>query len=170
MRRSRTAWLEKLPEAGVRSRALSLYSELDHLAGLRREARQSMLVESRRHAASKILRQVPTLGTVRIAQLIAAVAMPHRFRSKRQFWSYCGLALGTRSSADHHFTGGNVRCAGKATTRGLRQDYNRTLKHVFKSAALTASRYEPFKSCYAELLSRGLRPELARVTVARKIG
>jgi transposase len=128
-----------------------------------------MLVESRRHPASKILHQVPTLGTVCIAQLMAAVATPPRFRSKRQFRSYCGLAVRTRSSADHHFVGGNVRRTGKAVTRGLTQDYNRTLKHVFKSAALTAARYEPFKSCYAELLARGLRPELARVTVARKI-
>lgn len=86
----RQAWLEKLPEAGVRARAACLYCELDHLTGLRREARQAMLVESRRHAASKILRQVPTLGTVRIAQLIAALATPHRFRSKRQFWSIAG--------------------------------------------------------------------------------
>ena len=165
----REAWLEKLPEAGVRARAGRLYSELDHLSGLRREARQAMLVESRRHVASKILRQVPTLGTVRIAQLIAAVATPHRFRSKRQFWSYCGLAVRTRSSADHHFVSGEVRRTARAATRGLTQDYNRTLKHVFKSAALTASRYEPFKSWYAGLLARGLRPELARVTVARKI-
>jgi hypothetical protein len=51
----------------------------------------------------------------------------------------------------------------------LTQDHNRTLKYVFKGAALTATRCEPFKSCYAELLARGLRPELARVTVARKI-
>jgi transposase len=165
----RQAWLEKLPEAGVRARAAGLYSELDHLAGLRREARRAMLVESRRHAASKVSRQVPTLGTVRIAQVIAAVATPHRFRSKRQFWSYCGLAVRTRSSADHHFVGSSMRRTGKAATRGLTQDYNRTLKHVFKSAALTASRYEPFKSCYVGLLGRGLRPELARVTVARKI-
>lgn len=62
-----------------------------------------------------------------------------------------------------------MRRTGKAATRGLTQDYDRTLKHVFKSAALTAARYEPFKSCYAELLARGLRPDLARVTVARKI-
>lgn len=61
----RQAWLEKLAEAGVRARAARLYCELDHLTGLRREARQAMLVESRHHAASKILRQVPTLGTVR---------------------------------------------------------------------------------------------------------
>ncbi|MCA1628459.1 MAG: IS110 family transposase [Acidobacteria bacterium] len=165
----REAWLAKLPEAGVRARATRLYSELDHLTVLKREARQAMLVESRRHAASKVLRQVPTLGTVRIAQLIAAVATPHRFRSKRQFWSYCGLAVRTRSSADHHFVGGEVRRTAKATTRGLTQDYNRTLKYVFKSAALTASRCEPFKSCYTELIARGLRPELARVTIARKI-
>jgi len=166
----REAWLAKLLEAGVRARAARLYSELDYLTLLRREARRSMLVESRRHAASKILRQVPTLGNVRIAQLIAAVATPHRFRSKRQFWSYCGLAVRTRSSADYHFVGSDVRRSAKVTTTcGLTQDYNRTLKYVFKSAALTASRYEPFKSCYAELLARGLRPELARVTVARKI-
>ena len=74
----------------------------------------------------------------------------------------------TRSSADHHFVGGEVRRTAKATTRGLTQDYNRTLKYVFKGAALTASRYEPFKSWYAGWLARGLRPELARVTVARK--
>ncbi len=167
--RQREAWLEKLLEAGVRARAARLYSELDHLTGLRREARQAMLVESRRHAASEILRQVPALGTVRIAQLIAAVATPHRFRSKRQFWSYCGLAVRTRSSADHHVVGGYVRRTTRTATRGLTQDHNRTLKHVFKSAALTASRYEPFKSWYAELLARGLRSELARVTMARKI-
>jgi hypothetical protein len=34
---------------------------------------------------------------------------------------------------------------------------------------LTASRCEPFKGWYVELVTRGLRPELARVTVARKI-
>jgi transposase len=167
--RQREVWLQKLGEAGVQARAARLYSELDHLTILRREARQAMLVESRRHAASKVLGQVPTLGTVRIAQLIAAVATPHRFRSKRQFWSYCGLAVKTRSSADHYFIGGDVRRTTKTTTRGLTQDHNRTLKYVFKGAALTATRCEPFKSCYAELLARGLRPELARVTVARKI-
>jgi transposase len=62
-----------------------------------------------------------------------------------------------------------VRRTSKTTTRGLTQHHNRTMKYVFKSAALTATRSEPFKSCYAGLLTRGLRPELAQVTVARKI-
>jgi hypothetical protein len=56
-----------------------------------------------------------------------------------------------------------------AATRGLTQSHNRTLKYVFKSAALTASRCGPFKAWYAELVERGLRPELARVTIARRI-
>jgi transposase len=103
--RQREVWLAKLPEAGVLTRAQRLFSELDHLTGLRREARQALVVECRRHPASKLLLKVPTLGGVRTAQLISSVVTPHRFRSKRQFWSYCGLAVATRSSADHHVVG-----------------------------------------------------------------
>jgi transposase len=107
---------------------------------------------------------------VRVAQLIAAVITPHRFRSKRQFWSYCGLAVVTKSSADYRIEGAQLRRTKKAAdTRGLTRSHNRTLKRVFKSAAQAASRCEPFKSWYAGLLGRGLRPELARVTVARRI-
>jgi transposase len=163
-------WLAKLPGAGARARAERLYSELDHLTLLRREARRALVAESRRHPASKVLSKVPTLGVVRVAQLIAAVVTPHRFRSKRQFWSYCGLAVVMRSSADYRVEGAQLRRTKKAAaTRGLTRSHNRTLKHVFKSAAQAASRCEPFKTWYAGLLAKGLRPELARVTVARKI-
>jgi transposase len=168
--RQRESWLTKLQGAGVRARAERLYSELDHLSGLRRDARKALIAESRRHPASKLLSKVPTLGPVRVAQLISAVVTPHRFRGKRQFWSYCGLAVVTRSSGDHQLVGEQVRRKKRAPeTRGLTRSHNRTLKYVFKSAALTASRCEPFKKWYAELLGRGLRPELARVTMARKI-
>lgn len=116
------------------------------------------------------MRQVPTRGIIRVAQLSACVVTPPRFRGKRQFRSSCGLAVVTRSSAAHHLVGSEVRrVKQRATTRGLTQGHNRTVKYVFKSAAPTASRCEPFKSWYAELLARGLRAELARVTVARKI-
>jgi hypothetical protein len=166
----RDVWLAKLPGRGARARAERLYSELDHLAGLRREARKALVAECRHHPASKVLLKVPTLGIVRIAQLIAAIVTPHRFRSKRQFWSYCGLAVVTKSSADHHMVGAGLRRRQRPpATRGLTTSHNWTLKYVFKSAALTASRCEPFKSWYAGLLERGLRPELARVTMARKL-
>jgi transposase len=168
--RQREAWMAKLPEPGARVRAERLYSELDHLTGLRREARKSLIAECRRHPSAKVLLRVPTLGIVRIAQLLASVVTPYRFRSKRQFWAYCGLAVVTRSSADYQRDGAQLRRVKRAaSTRGLTRSHNRTLKHVFKSAALTASRCEPFKTRYAEMLARGLRPELARVTMARKI-
>lgn len=166
----REAWLAKLAGPGARARAERLYSELDHLTGLRREARKALVVECRRHPASKLLLGVPTLGVVRVAQLLAAAVTPHRFRSKRQFWSYCGLAVVTKSSADYQLDGTRLRRSKQAAaTRGLTRSHNRTLKHVFKGAAQAASRCEPFKSWYAGQLARGLRPELARVTVARKI-
>lgn len=166
----RSDWLAKLPGAGARTRAECLYSELDHLTGLRREARRALVAECRRHPASKVLLAVPTLGIVRIAQLISAVVTTHRFRTKRQFWSYCGLAVVTKSSADHAVVGAGLRRKQRSpTTRSLTASHNRTLKYVFKSAALTASRCGPFKSWHEELVSRGLRPELARVTIARKI-
>jgi transposase len=168
--RQREAWLAKLPEPGARVRAERLYSELDHLTSLRREARRSLVVGCRRHPSAQVLLKVPTLGIVRIAQLLASVVTPHRFRSKRQFWAYCGLAVVTKSSADYEVEGTRLRRIKKvAATRGLTRSHNRTLKHVFKGAALTASRREPFKARYAEPLARRLRPELARVTVARKI-
>ena len=61
------------------------------------------------------------------------------------------------------------RTKKSAATRGLARSHNRTLKHVFKSAAQAAWRCKPFKSWYAGLIAKGLRPELARVTMARKI-
>lgn len=39
-----------------------------------------MVAESGRHPASKLLRGIPTLGAVRVAQLISVAATPHRFR------------------------------------------------------------------------------------------
>jgi transposase len=168
--RQRAGRVGKPPGPGAQARAGRLYSELDHLPGLRREARQALVAGCRRHPASKVLLDVATPGVVRVAQLIAAVVTPHRFRSKRQFWSSCGLAVVTKSGADYRVEGAHLRRTQKgAATRGLTRSHNRTLQHVFKSAAQAASRCEPFKSWYAGLLAKGLRPELARVTVARKI-
>jgi transposase len=166
----RDQWLEQLADGGARRRAEDLYKQLDCLTGLRREARRAMIAESRRHPASKWLRSVPTLGPVRAAQLIAQVVTPHRFRSKRQFWAYTGLAVVTKSSADYAVVGGQVRRAiRQPSTRGLNRNCNRRLKQVFKGAALSGSRRGPLKPYYDVLVGGGMRAELARLTLARKI-
>jgi transposase len=164
------AWLGKLSERGVRERARQLYAQLDQLEGWVANARLQMLRESRKQKAKKILEQIPTLGEISVAQLIATVDTPFRFRSKRQFWTYCGLAVVRHTSADYHFEQGELRRRAKpGPTRGLNRNYNRRLKRLFKSAALTGSVKGPFKPYYERLLARGLNSELAQVTLARKI-
>jgi transposase len=168
--RNREQWLEKLTEPGVGQRARFLYQQLDTLRGLRREAKKAMLKESRRHPAYAILKQIPVLGPIRIAQILAKVASPHRFRTKRQFWAYCGLAVVTRSSADYQFREGKAEKRKRAPmTRGLNPNFNHRLKYVFKSAALDGIHQAPFEGYYDRLIAKGIRPELARLTLARKI-
>jgi len=112
-RRHRPEWLSKLSQPGLHRRAERLYEELDALQGLRRAAKRELVMESRKHAAAKLLRTVPLLGAIRAAWLIGRVQTPHRFRTKRQFWAYCGLALETRSSADYRFQDGQLVRAKK---------------------------------------------------------
>lgn len=163
-------WLEQLAEKGLRQRAISLYAQLESLNSMVLEAQTQMLAESRKHKASSILRSLSTLGPISVAMIIATCDTPHRFRTKRQFWTYCGFAVVTRSSSDHYFENGELHKRRKpALTRGLNRNYNRRLKKVFKSAAISGSRQGPFKPLYEQMLARGLKPELARLTLARRI-
>ncbi len=163
--------LAQLLQPGLQRRAQRLYQQLDLLQQLRREARCDLLLECRKHKESKLLRSIPWLGPIRVALLIARVQTPHRFRSKRQFWAYCGLALETRSSADYQMVNGQPRRRSKPVfIRGLNLNHNHDLKNLFKSAATTASGSSGvFRSFYENLLLKGMKPELARLTLARKI-
>jgi transposase len=163
-------WLKQLAERGVRQRATSLYSQLESLNVLVTEAQGEMLAESRKHKATAILRSLSTLGPISAAMIVATCDTPHRFRTKRQFWTYCGFAVVTRSSSDHYFEKGKLHKRRKpALTRGLNRNYNRRLKQVFKSAATSGSRRGPFKPIYEQLLAKGLKPDLAKLTLARRI-
>ncbi len=167
----RAEWLKRLPEAGVRRRAERLYQQLDLLQPLRQEARRGLLAESREHRASRLLRQHPCIGPIRAALLIALIQTPHRFRTKRQVWAYSGLALETRSSAEYRFAAGHLQRSKKLLAiRGLNQNHNHDLKYVFKSTAILASRSSgPFQEFCAALLTKGMKPTMARLTLARKI-
>jgi transposase len=58
----------------------------------------------------------------------------------------------------------------KATqTRGLNQSFSRRLKVAFKGAALEALKTEAFKKMYERLTASGVRSEMARLTIARKL-
>ena len=169
--RHREEWLAQLADSGLQRRARRLYQELDLLQQLRREARQDLILECRKHNETKLLRTVPWLGPIRVALLIGRVQTPHRFRTKRQFWAYCGLALETRSSADYGFVEGQLERRKKPVfIRGLNRNHNHDLKNLFKSAATTASGSDgAFGQVYENLLKKGMRAEMARLTLAREI-
>lgn len=167
----REVWLNKIKEAGVRRRAEYFYQQLDTLLPLRKEVRRELLSESRKHSATKILGQIPTIGPIRAAHLVALIQTPHRFRTKRQLWAYSGLALETHDSAQYRYVNGQLLHTRKPQQlHGLNEDHNHDLKGIFKGAAHKAvSSPGPFHEFYERLLSKGAKPSLARLTLARKI-
>jgi hypothetical protein len=160
-----------IPEAGVRRRAERLYQQLDVLRSLRQDARQELLAESRKHPAIRLLCQIPCIGPIRAALLIALIQTPHRFRTKRQLWAYSGLALATWTSAEYRFLNGQLQRSKKLlATRGLNANHNHDLKNIFKGAATLASvTAGPFQDFYLTLLAKGMKASMARLTLARKI-
>src|SRR5689334_5563805 len=169
--RHRAEWLAKIVEPGVRIRAERLYQQLDGLQSIRQQARRDLLLESRQHPAVKLLRQIPSIGPIRAALLVALLQTPHRFRTKRQLWAYSGFAIETHDSGEYRYVRGKLqRNRERITVRGLNDNYNKELKNLFKGAAISAStRPGPLHDFYAALLAKGMRPTMARLTLARKL-
>ena len=169
--RHRAEWLGKISEPGVHRRVEFYYQQLDALRSLRQEVRQDLLAESKKHQAWKLLCQIPSIGPIQAAVLLRIPQTPHRFRTKRQLWTYGGVGIETSSSADHNVVKGQLERKKKPVEiRGLNSNYNHDLKNIFKGAAIVAAtKPGPFAEFYAELLAKGMRPEMARLTLARKI-
>jgi hypothetical protein len=58
------------------------------------------------YSAVNLLRQIPAIGPIRAALLVALLRAPDRFRTKRQLWTYSGFGLETRDSGEYRW----VRC------------------------------------------------------------
>ena len=129
------------------------------------------LAESKKHQAWKLLCQIPSIGPIRAAVLLGILQTPYRFRTKRQLWAYGGVRIEASSSADYQVRKGQLERKKKPVEiRGLNRNYNHDLKNLFKGAAIVAaSKAGPFQEFYTALLTKGMRPDMARLTLARKI-
>jgi transposase len=171
-RDERAEYVKQLPSAAQRERAGFLLAELDMLDELQKRACKQMKAEAKKHPDYKRLQSMPGIHEIRAAELLAWAVTPARFRTKRQFWSYCGLSVVTRASADYEIRNGSIVPAKRtkaAITRGLNQNYNRTLKKLFKGAAVDSLRNKQIRPYYDQLLERGLDESVARVQLARKL-
>ncbi len=169
-REGREEHLSQLAGGGLRQRVEWQLEQLDKLEDLRVQSEKLMQKEARRHRGCRVLRSVPGIGPIRAAQLVGVVDTPHRFRTKRHFWSYVGLAVVMRSSSDYVSTAGGFVRKNWQSTRGLNRQCNRFLKGVYKGASKDAiAQYPGWRAYYEKLVDRGLSPEVARVVVARKL-
>ena len=169
--KARGGWIKQLP-ASYRPLAERLGRQLDVLEPLREEAERSLLKEAKTHTVVRKLSTAPGMGPIRSAQVVAVVATPHRFRPRQQFWSYCGLAIVTRSSAEWVYLGGQRQRRDIRQTRGLTRKRNALLKQVFKGAAttvITLLHDHPLHQDYERMIGSGMKPNLARLTLARRI-
>ena len=58
----------------------------------------------------------------------------------------------------------------RITVRGLNHNHNHDLKNLLKGAAISAiERPGPLQDFYAARVEKGMRPSMARLTLARKI-
>ena len=155
----------------MRRRAELYYQQLDALRSLQQQVKKELLIEARKHSATKLLRQIPSIGPIRAVLLLALLQTPHRFRTKRQLWSYCGLALEARISGEYRMVHGQLQRSKKPVAiRGLNKNHNHDLKNIFKGAAIrAAAAEETFQEFNAALLGKGMKPPMARLTLARKI-
>jgi transposase len=154
----------KSANLGCAGRAEFYYQQLDALRLLRQEVRKDLLTESKKHKVWKRLCEIPSMGPIRASVLRGILQTAHRFRSKRQLWTYSGLGIEVHSSADYHVAKGQLERKKKhIEIRGLNKNYNHDLKNLFKSAVIVAStKPSPFEEFYAALVAKGMRPEMAR--------
>jgi transposase len=170
--RHREEWQQRLCSS-AQARAARLYDHLDFLLEQKKQAEADLLREAKKHPIVRVLETTPGFGPIRAARLVPIVVTPHRFRTKRQFWSYCGLGIVTRSSSDwvQAADGGWIQ-ARVPQTRGLSRQHNRVLKSLFKGAAttvITQRNKDPIYARYERLLDGGTKPTLAKLSLARMI-
>ena len=103
----------------------------------------------------KLLLPVNGIGPVNAVKILATVVDARRFQRRGQYLAYCGLVRNERLSGGRSY--------GRRKPR-----YSRTLKSVYKMAAMAAIRGKnPLRDYYDSLLADGVAEHNARHAVAR---
>lgn len=90
----REYWLSCLDSLPAHlARAWKLFELLDVTNELIQEAEADMIQCARRLVSWRLVKTVPGIGRVRVAEMVAKVVTPYRFRTKHEFWQYCGLGV-----------------------------------------------------------------------------
>lgn len=161
--------MRKLPLDSQRLRVDLLAKQLETICGLRKEAKAHLISLAKKQAMFKVIKAQDGMGDVLTSMAVAEVGDARRFRTRSQFWSYCGLSIVTDETGEYGYDEeqGFHKKREWVRTKGLAKTCNRTLKYVFKDVAKRLSTTK-WKREYQRLLTSGVRPENARTTLARK--
>lgn len=170
---ARDSWLHKLPPSH-RPLAELLSAQVDQLSQSHERAESLLLEQAKLTPVTHRLATAPGIGPIRAALLVAIVVTPTRFRTTRQFWSYSGLGIVTRSTADWTRDKTTKSWARKPTvqTRGLNRNRQPELKAIFKGAAMSVIQHmpsHPLHQDFQRMTEAGIKPNLAKLTLARRI-
>ena len=112
----------------------------------------------KKHSLAKYQTEIPGIGTIGAAKVVATVVDAHRFPYTGKFWNYCGLVE-------------NQKYSGGRRYGHRRPRFNRRLKSVYKTAAITCltGRNNPMRQYYEYLIAKGTAEHNARNAVARYI-
>ena len=155
----RGEWLEKLDRPAIRQLVETLYAKLDRDVEFRDRVREQLVELMNGTKEYQLLQTIPGVGEIRAGVLGAVMGEAARFAGQRQLWSYAGLGLCSPWSANP------ARSRVRGSSGG-----NRSLKYAALSAATSSIRgANRFSRHYANMVSEGIDPAMAKRTVARQI-
>lgn len=137
--------------------AESLFWQIENLEKRKAEYREAFKRNIKRYQPVKNLTTIPGIDVIRANVIAAVVCMPHRFKTKHKFWSYCMLVRHIQMSGGKIY--GNKRAHGRGE-----------LKEAFVGAAENVLKTEgSLRAYYDELRARGASHPEAKLGLARKI-
>jgi transposase len=139
----------------------SLWQQLDQTLENQENILSEAKSQAKRYPEIKLIDEIPGVGFINAATIVAILENPHRFADKRKVWAYAGLGIDKKSSANKTFS------------EHLGKEYNRLLKYVVETsaqAAVNASNDNAFRRNYLDkTIRQGIDPHKALLTIARDV-
>lgn len=155
----RETFLTAMPSETARQVLRHLYELLQQSIQVQEKSRRLMLAVGRAFPEVARFQDVPGIGPVWACTFSAYIQTPHRFRTKRQLWRYCGLGITNRQSNGEPLGRQRLDSSGVGILKGL------------SFQAFCASRLgdNEFQRHYQESLARTQDRTHARLNTQRKI-
>ena len=158
----RAKWRKKLPQEPTLLVIIdSLWRQLDQIQDDLEAILVEIKLQAKRYPEIKLIDEIPGVGFIIGATIVAILETPHRFADKRKVWAYAGLGIDRKSSAN------------KTYAEKLGREYNRILKCVVEEAAqaaINADNDNAFRRTHLEMtIKKGIGPQHAKLTIARDI-